>query len=278
MPADDGVAAPPAATGDPLGAPLRAALAALAAVPTLLVCSDYDGTLSPLVADPSQARALPECVTALKALAQLPATHAAVVSGRARADLAALSGLGEPVILVGSHGAEFSDGTLTGLDPQRRALRAQVAASVRALLAEGRPGVLVEEKPASVAVHVRQASREDAAYTLDAVRRGPGATPGVHLTVGHEVLELSVIDAGKGHAVDVLRRELAADAVLFVGDDVTDENAFARLRQQQRGTDVGVKVGPGRTGAAYRVASPREVTPLLELLLAARSAAPLTQP
>ena len=56
----------------------------------MLVASDYDGTLAPIVADPEQARALPESVGALRVLAGLHETTAAVISGRALRDLATL--------------------------------------------------------------------------------------------------------------------------------------------------------------------------------------------
>jgi trehalose 6-phosphate phosphatase len=77
------------------------------------------------------------------------------------------------------------------------------------------------------------------------------------------------VDASKGSALDLLRSRLGATAALFVGDDVTDETAFAVLRDG----DVGVKVGPGETAARYRVEDPEEVTAVLELLAEERRAA-----
>ena len=77
---------------------------------------------------------------------------------------------------------------------------------------------------------------------------------------------MAVVQVSKGAAIDTLRTRLGADAVLFVGDDVTDETAFARLRPG----DVGVKVGEGETAAEYRVSTPEDVTDVLEALLAAR--------
>lgn len=83
------IVTPPAGTMDP---ELRAAIGRIARVPQLLVACDYDGTLAPIVEDPSKAVPLPESVAAVRALAALPQTTVAVVSGRALRDLAALSG------------------------------------------------------------------------------------------------------------------------------------------------------------------------------------------
>src|SRR5690606_7347569 len=68
------------------------ALERVAREPELLVVSDYDGTIAPIVRDPSQARPWPGAIRALGRIAELPRTHAAMISGRSRADLAALSG------------------------------------------------------------------------------------------------------------------------------------------------------------------------------------------
>src|SRR5689334_9779029 len=76
---------------DGLDADLRGAAATVARVPELLVACDYDGTVAPIVDDPTLAVPLPEAVAALRALASLPQTTVAVVSSRALRDLAALS-------------------------------------------------------------------------------------------------------------------------------------------------------------------------------------------
>jgi trehalose-6-phosphatase len=82
------------------------------------------------------------------------------------------------------------------------------------------------------------------------------------------VIELAVVDADKGTAVDHLRDVVGADAVLFVGDDVTDEDAFGVLRA----SDIGIKVGPGRTLARYRLAGTDETADLLSSLAGLRRA------
>src|SRR5439155_7704181 len=110
------------------------------------------------------------------------------------------------------------------------------------------------------------AARDVAQRVLEAVRTGPALWPEVQVTTGKEVIELSVVTTHKGLAVDTLRTQLSASAVVYLGDDATDENAFAHLH----GPDLGVKVGPGETAAACRVADPVDAVRLLGLLLQTR--------
>ncbi|MEZ0340723.1 trehalose-phosphatase [Mycobacterium sp. pV006] len=244
-----------------LPAEVTSALDAVARVPRLLVTSDFDGTLAPIVNNPGDARPLPGAAEALIGLAELPGTASALISGRALADLRVLSGLPASVHLVGSHGAEFDAGFARRID---EALLESITAALRAI-ASGKPGVTVETKPASVALHVRNA---DPAVGEAALAEAWAAANSwdAHATTGKAVLEFAVIDTDKGEAVDILRREHDASAVVFFGDDVTDEKAFRRLG----GEDVGVKVGPGDTSAAYRVDSPDDVCAALHHLLRRR--------
>jgi trehalose 6-phosphate phosphatase len=245
---------------------LEAAVQALASVPRLLVALDFDGVLAPIVDVPSEARPLPASAAALGALATLPDTVVVLLSGRGLADLAAVSGFGSPIRMVGSHGGEFDDGAAVLDDAQRERLAALTAELEE--LVDGAPGVVLEHKPAGVAVHVRNAPPEVGRRVLDAVSAGPATRDGVDATPGKAVLDLSVLRTDKGSALDVMRERVKADAVLFAGDDVTDETAFARLRPG----DVGVKVGPGATAAQHRVDEPADVAALLKRLLAARTA------
>lgn len=241
------------------------AIRTLAAVPRLLVALDFDGVLAPIVDVPSDARPLPAAASAIGSLATLPDTTIVLVSGRGLADLAAVSGFGTPIRLVGSHGGEFDDGAAV-LDDSQRA-RLDTLTTALEDLVDGEAGVALEHKPAGVAVHVRNAPPDVATRVLDAVRIGPATAPGVEATPGKAVLDLTVLQVNKGLALDMLRERTTADAVLFAGDDITDETAFARLRPG----DVGVKVGDGDTAATHRVPGPPEIAALLELLLAART-------
>ncbi|WP_173078917.1 trehalose-phosphatase [Phytohabitans rumicis] len=244
---------------------LRSAIGRIARVPNLLIACDYDGTLAPFVVDPTKAVPLPEAVAAIRALAALPQTTVAVVSGRALRDLAALSRLPSEVHLVGSHGSEFDIGFVERLAPELVEVRTRLQTAVREIV-KGQAGVRLEAKPASVAVHYRAAEADVAERVVDALRTGPAVWPEVTVTNGRQVMELSVLPTNKGAAIDQLRTQMSASAALVIGDDITDEEAFARLH----GPDVGVKIGPGGTAAAYRVAEPIEAARMLALLLQIR--------
>jgi trehalose-phosphatase len=244
---------------------MRTAITQLARMPQLLVACDYDGTLAPIVEDPAAAAPLPEAVAALRSLATLPQTTVAVVSGRALRDLAALSRLPSEVHLVGSHGSEFDVGFVARLEPDLVDLRRRLL-NVLEDLAREHPGVRLETKPASIAVHTRTAAESIKESMMDKVRSGPVQWPGLHTTEGKEVIELSVLASNKGSAIEELRRSVSAGGVLFLGDDVTDENAFKALS----GKDVGIKVGPGQSSAHYRVDDPLQAVRVLALLLETR--------
>ena len=245
-----------------LPAELEHALEGAAAARNLLITCDFDGTLAPIVSDPADARPLPDAADALVALSGLPSTHVALISGRALGVLRELSSMPEAVHLVGSHGAEFDAGFTHPID---EALLARIVNALNEIAA-GRPGVTVETKPASVALHVRNAERADGEAALREARAAAEDWD-VHLTAGKAVLEFAVIDTDKGEALDILRDQHGASAVVFFGDDVTDEKAFRRMRK----SDVGVKVGPGETLAGYRVESPESVAAALRSLLDARA-------
>ncbi len=242
-----------------LDAALRRAITDVAAVGTLLVAVDVDGTIAEIAARPGDARVLDGALDALRTLAALPRTDVTVLSGRTLDELEDLVPLGAAVTLVGSHGAER--GARVELDDQQSALRTLVLDLVETA-ASGLPGALAEPKATGAALHVRLAAPQAGDELLAQVARAAGDLPGVHARSGKAVLELSVIPAGKGHALDDLRREHGADAVVFVGDDVTDEEALARLGPG----DLGVKVGPGATAARARVPDPGTVVALLEAL------------
>ena len=256
-----------APSGDRTGldADLRVALGRVARVPQLLIGCDYDGTLAPLVDDPAKAEPLTEAVAAVRSLASLPQTTVAVVSGRSLRDLATLSRLPSEIHLIGSHGSEFDLGFVHRLTPELVELQRRLLTELTGI-ASAHPGVRLEVKPAGVALHVRGADRPAGESALEAVRCGPATWPDIHVTHGKEVVELSVVATDKGAAVATLRGQTSASAVLYLGDDVTDENVFAQLH----GPDVGIKIGPGATLAGHRLDEPVDAVRALGFVLDTR--------
>jgi trehalose-phosphatase len=238
----------------------------LARVPQLLVACDYDGTIAPIVDDPMKALPRRETVVALRTLAELPQTHVAVISGRSLRDLAALSRLPTEVHLVGSHGSEFDVGFRRELPSDLQALRDDLRAELLSLSARV-PGSFVEAKPAAVAFHYRAVDDDAARAAIAELEAQLGHLDGVTVRHGSRVVELMVVDTDKGRALERIRHQVGAQAVVFLGDDVTDEDAFATLG----GPDVGVKVGDDDTVAEFRVPDTVAVAEVLARLCELRS-------
>lgn len=219
----------------------------LAMAPVLLIASDYDGTLSPIVHDPAKAFPEPEMIVALKALAAMPQTHVSIISGRSLRDLATLTGSPTNVHLVGSHGSEFEAGFADQLEPAVVELLDRVTTEVQAIV-DDTPGTQLERKPASIAFHYRQMT-DDPSAVIDAILSGPGKIEGVHIQAGKKVIEFSVISTDKGVALERIRSRVGATVCVYIGDDLTDEDAFKTMT----GPDVSIKVGDEETAAHFRV-------------------------
>ena len=230
----------------------------LATTKRLLVASDFDGTLAEIVEDPDLATPLARSKAALEALAGSEGTTVAVISGRRRADL--VERFDHPsFILIGEHGADHGDGT----GPESPAL-----AEARKLVdsvAAATPGSRAEHKARSVGFHYRLVA--DPKASVEDLRRRASMIEGVKLVDGKKIIELTDSTVDKGVALIDLKRELGADRVLFMGDDVTDETAFAALGPG----DFGVHVGLGPSLANVTVPDPSTLADLLETLAALRS-------
>lgn len=233
----------------------RPALEALAR-DRALVAFDYDGTLSPIVVDRTRAELRADTRALLRVVALLYPT--AVVSGRARADVSRrLEGI-PLVAFVGSHGAE------AGFGPVDRAPRAVVAAWRAAVLPKlaAAPGVELEDKGLALAFHFRRAADRDAA--AGAARALAAELPGARVFGGHEVVNAVPADAPtKGGAVEELLERTGCRSALYVGDDVTDEDAF-----RAAGVQVAIRVGEDPASAAgWFLRSQEEVDELLRALI-----------
>lgn len=233
----------------------------------LMVAADYDGTLAPIVNDPAKAVAPPETLAALRALSETSRTHVAIISGRSLSDLQQHLPDLEHVHLVGSHGAEFAGELTLSLDPKSAALLQKATDAAQRISAKT-PGTLVELKPAGITFHFRNTDPARGKNAADELLKAMDGEPGLHMRHGKKILEFSVVKTNKGEALRKLRDRLSATAVIFLGDDLTDEDVFATLS----GPDVGIKVGPGPTAAKFRVNSTTNAAKLLASLAQKRAA------
>lgn len=234
-----------------------------------LVILDYDGTLSPIVPNPDDA-ILPEASKdSLIKLASI--TPVAVISGRDRKDVENKVALPQ-LIYAGSHGLDMAGPE--GLDiPQKvdetylKALRT-AADNLRQQLAEVK-GCMVEAKKYAIAVHFRNVVEAEVEKVIETVNQELAQHPLLKKGTGKKIVELKpAIDWHKGRASLWLFEALGLNdskaIPVFVGDDITDEDAFASLRERGIGILVGNHGEP--TAATYTLEDTEAVQKLLERL------------
>lgn len=232
---------------------------------------DYDGTLSPIVARPDLA-VLPEGTRELleRLARRMPVV---IVSGRGREDVAARVGL--PALgYVGSHGFDIAAPAAAG-EPLRLEVGegipekiGRAAARVEGEL-RGIAGVLVEPKRFAVSVHFRQADEREVPRIERAVDAAIASEPSLRKGHGKKLFEIRPdLDWDKGQALlwllQALKLEEPEILPFFVGDDLTDEDAFRAIAG--RGIGILVAEEPRETAAKYRVRDPGEVVEVLRRL------------
>lgn len=226
---------------------------------SLLVAFDYDGTLAPIVTRPEQARLRS---TTHRLLQQVARRYpCAVISGRARADVAQRLHDVPLAHISGNHGLEpWAE------KPQYAALVKTWVALLERVLGDC-PGVLVEDKVYSVSIHYRVAQHKRLARrAIDNIEP--------HLRGARRINGKAVVNflprraPGKGAALERTRRLMRCESALYVGDDDTDEEAFGA---PATGRLVGVRVGPFKeTRAKFVIRSQRDIDRLLKELVSLR--------
>jgi trehalose-phosphatase len=225
---------------------------------------DFDGTLTSIVERPEMARLSPEIKDMLIRLSRRDHLTVAVISGRALDDIQTLVGISD-LIYAGNHGMQISGQNLRFVEPTAVALRAALQQMSQNLTASLHhiDGVEVEIKGLTTSIHFRRAAEVDRNRIAQIVRSAVAAeNHRFVLTIGKMVHEIRLrVSMNKGVAIRWIREQLAKTNSLSIclGDDVTDEDAFAAIPEC-----ITVKVGSSETTAArYHIATPREVQEFL---------------
>jgi trehalose-phosphatase len=234
--------------------------------PARVLMLDYDGTLAPFQVRPERAVPYPGVEELLDAIMAAEASRVIIVSGRPVGDLVPLLNLRRRPELWGAHGWErlAPDGRGARIEPDEGARR-QLREGERLARALARDGGRVETKPASVALHWRGASALAAAKMRDALPQAwePLAAEGdVEVLPFDGGVELRARGRSKQHAVETVLSETVGDgAVAYLGDDLTDEDAFRAVKP--RGLAVLVRAELRDTAADLWIRPPRELIAFL---------------
>lgn len=238
---------------------------------------DFDGTLAPIAERPALAEIPPETRATIAALAKLPDTTVAIVSGRGLDDLAAKVGI-PGLILAANHGLEIRGPDFHFVDPIARnsvddlcIVSKYVANKLRSVA-----GIEIENKELTTSIHYRRVAVENweevAAIVAEAIAP---LSDRFLLTSGKMILEIRPrVDRHKGHAVRYILSKIGdvSGFIVYIGDDDTDEDAFRELSSEPNA--ITIRVGEpnerSRTAARYAAADPATIAVLLKQILILR--------
>jgi len=255
-------------------ADVQQAIEALPFDEPLILLADFDGTLAEFHPNPAAPMLTEMRREWLRDIAAQPLTFSGIVSGRRVADLRKRTRLPAHVYYAGLHGMEIEQGDRRWQHPDLDLARAHVTDLMAELarVVDDFPGALLEDKTVSVAVHARAVAYGDRGAAL--ARADEIAAPWLddgHLRrlAGSLVVEfLPNLACHKGDAVDWIAADVAARSgregwVVFLGDDVTDEDAFRAITR-----GLGVLVGSRPTAATHQLDGISDVDTLLRWLTA----------
>jgi trehalose 6-phosphate phosphatase len=244
----------------------------------ILLLSDYDGTLTPIVENPELAIMPEETRRILEMLSLQPHLTLGIVSGRALADLKEKVNLSR-IIYAGNHGFEIEGPGLSFVNPIADEITPflRVLRQILTMTLGSIKGVLVEDKGLTLTVHYRQVGDEELADVRNIVERtvkGPLSRGIVKLTSGKKVYELRpAVQWDKGKAIRLLMKRYGKGGrrsglfPVYLGDDLTDEDGFKVIEKYGSGFSVHIGGYNEDSVANYYLRSPQEVFQFLNALL-----------
>ncbi len=257
---------------EPISAQRGSLAKRVCSAPKVLLFTDFDGTLVPIKARPTECCLDPAIGRLLSALAGQERVAVGIVSGRELEDLRTRVGV-DGIAYAGNHGLEIEGPGFSFREPNAerlsRALHGLLGDLEHSLTEV--PGAWIQDKGLSASIHYRQVAPADVPHLIDMVRSIAApcvAAQQVVLRGGKMVLEIRPAgDWHKGKAVGWLTGQMSSDCtkplLIYLGDDTTDEDVFAALPEE-----ITIRVGDHRsTSANYTVRDPGEVHAFLSWLL-----------
>lgn len=250
----------------------------LKAARRILLLSDYDGTLTPIVARPELAHLPENTRQLLRVLSRKPGFTLGIISGRALADLKDRVGL-KGILYAGNHGLEIEGPDISFVNPLAEEVK-PVFRAMRQVLSKALArvrGVIVEDKGLTLSVHYRlvdEEKSEEVRSIFERVVATARSLGKVRTTAGKKVYEVRpAVDWDKGKAIKLLMKRYGKGGrgsglvPIYLGDDLTDEDGFRAI--ERYGDGLSIFVGEENTNTIARcfLRTPAEVEKFLSLLL-----------
>jgi trehalose-phosphatase len=243
----------------------------------VLLLSDYDGTLTPIVSRPEKAVLSPEVKEEIRTLAEAPAFSVGIISGRSLSEVKDIVGV-SGIYYAGNHGLEIEGPSLKLTVPAAEAAQSEIKDLTRQFSAKlaNFEGIIVEDKGLSLSIHYRLVNERElntVAEIFQQITSSLLQKGRIRVTSGKKVWEVRPpIDWHKGKAVETVTREIKQIVkyekllTIYLGDDTTDEDAF-KVLQRPQGWSIFVGQENPTSNAEYFLNSTSEVLTFLSRLL-----------